>query len=416
MASFHYTAVSADGKQQTGTIEASDFISAGHQLKDQGLTPLDLRPERSFNWQEYFEGMATVPLKAKIAFIQNLDLLLKSGVAAPRALQIIAKQTANAKFKKIVESLGTAVESGKPLHEAMAEYPKIFSHIFISMIEVGELSGNLDKSLEYLRVQLQREANLKSKTKGAMIYPAVIVGAMVIIGVLLAIFVLPKLTETFKDFDTQLPLLTRIVIAISDFAAANAILVLVGMFILIIGLVLALRSVPGKRALAYVLLRFPMISAITKKINLARFSRILSSLMKSGISVVQGLGVTADALGNVYYQEALRDATENVKLGKPLTESLAKYDNLFPFLVTQMLAIGEETGNLEEILEELAIHNEEEIDDIMKNLSSIIEPLLLLVIGVVVGFLALALIMPIYNIGNNIGYIRTLAIIIEWHV
>jgi len=336
---------------------------------------------------------------------------MKSGVAAPRALQIIAKQTANPKFKKVVENLGTSVESGKPLHEAMAEYPKIFSHIFISMIEVGELSGNLDKSLEYLRVQLQRESDLKSKTKGAMIYPAVIVIAMIVIGVLLAIFVLPKLTETFKDFDSELPILTRIVIAISDFAAANSILVLVGMFVFAVGLVLALRSVPGKRVLAFGLLKFPMISAITKKINIARFSRILGSLMKSGISVVQGLGVTADALGNVYYQEALRDATENVKLGKPLTESLAKYENLFPFLVTQMLAIGEETGNLEEILEELAVHNEEEIDDTMKNLSSIIEPILLLSIGVVVGFLALALIMPIYNIGEGIGYIQTLAII-----
>lgn len=403
MATFNYTAASRDGKQQTGTIEAVDFMAAGHLLKEQGLVPLDLREHSSFNITEYLQGFATVPLKAKIAFIQNLDLLLRSGVAAPRAMRIIAKQTANRKFRKIVETLANDVESGKSLHQAMSAYPKIFSHIFLSMIEVGEISGNLEKSLEYLRLQLQREADLKSKTKGAMIYPAVIVTAMVIIGVLLAIFVLPGLTATFKDFDTDLPVLTQIVISISDFAAANSIIVIVGLIIVSSGFVMLLQTPPGKRALHWFLLHMPMIAPITKKINIARFARILGSLMKSGISVVQGLAVTGDALGNVYYKEVVHETANNVKVGKQLTESLAQHDKLFPFIVTQMLAIGEETGNLEQILEQLAEANEAEIDDTMKNLSSIIEPLLLLVIGVVVGFLALALIMPIYNISQSIS-------------
>jgi type IV pilus assembly protein PilC len=403
MSNFSYTAASKDGKQQTGVIEAANFLAAGHLLKEQGLVPMDIHEQSSFNWSSYFQGFGSVPLKAKIAFILNLDLLLKSGVAAPRALRIIAKQTGNRKFRAIIDSLANSVETGKSLHEAMAEFPKVFSHIFLSMIEVGELSGNLEKSLEYLRIQLQREADLRSKTKGAMIYPAVIVTAMIVIGVLLAIFVLPKLTATFKEFDTQLPILTRIVIVISDFAAANAVVVIVGLVVLVVGAFLGSRTVPGKRALAWFLLHMPMISPITKKINIARFSRILGSLMKSGISVVQGLAVTGDALGNVYYQEVLAETANGVKLGKSLTESLAKYPSLFPFIVTQMLAIGEETGNLEQILEQLAEANESEIDDTMKNLSSIIEPILLLIIGVVVGFLALALIMPIYNISQSIS-------------
>ncbi len=404
MPSFSYTAVSKDGKQQTGTIDAANFLAAGHLLKQQGLVPMDLQEKSNgFEWQEYIQGLATIPLKAKIAFIQNLDLLLKSGVAAPRALRIIAKQTGNRKFRGIIDNLATSVETGKSLHEAMAEYPKIFSHIFISMIEVGELSGNLEKSLEYLRIQLQREADLKSKTKGAMIYPAVIVSAMIVIGIVLAIFVLPKLTATFKEFNTQLPILTRIVIYVSDWMAANSVIVVIGFVAIVVGGVFAMRTPAGKRALAWFLLHMPMISPITKKINIARFSRILGSLMKSGISVVQGLGVTADALSNVYYQEVLQDTAESVKLGQPLTDSLAKHDKLFPFIVTQMLAIGEETGNLEDILEQLAQSHEAEIDETMKNLSSIIEPLLLLVIGVVVGFLALALIMPIYNITQSIS-------------
>ncbi len=403
MPNYTYTAVSKDGKHQTGEIEAANFLSAGHLLKEQGMIPMELNEKTSFNWKNYLQAFSTVGLKDKIAFIQNLGLLLKSGVSAPRAMRIIAKQTNNGKFRAIVEGLAASVESGKSLHEAMAAYPKVFSHIFLSMIEVGELSGNLETSLDYLHIQLQREADLKSKTKGAMIYPIVIITAMVIIGVLLAIFVLPSLVATFKDFDMELPLMTRIVIWFSDFFSAHAVIVIGAMIASVASVLLGIRTPPGQRLLATILLNFPMISPVVKKINIARFSRILGSLMKSGISVVQGLEVTADALSNVYYRDVLMQTAESVKLGQPLTESLAKHEKLFPFLVTQMISIGEETGNLEDILEQLAAHNEAEIDDTMKNISSIIEPLLLLVIGGVVGFLAMALIMPIYNIGSAIG-------------
>ncbi len=400
---FSYTAASKEGKQQTGTIEAANFIMAGHLLKEQGLVPMDLTEKNTFDWKIYFQKFSSISLKEKIAFIQNLHLLLKSGVSAPRAMRIISKQTSNFKFRGIVESMAGSVESGKALHEAMGAYPKIFSHIFISMIEVGELSGNLEKSLEYLRIQLQREADLRSKTKGAMIYPAVIVSAMIVIGALLGIFVLPKLTATFKEFGGELPFLTRVVVIISDFMANNAVLVLGMMVAVVVAIVVGLKTASGKRFMDFVLLHFPMIAPIVKKINIARFSRILGSLMKSGISVVQGLQVTSEALGNCYYQDVMREAANSVKLGKPLTEALSSNQKLFPFIVTQMLAIGEETGNLEQILDQLAEHNELEIDDTMKNLSSIIEPLLLLVIGAVVGFLALALIMPIYNISQSIS-------------
>jgi type IV pilus assembly protein PilC len=323
-------------------------------------------------------------------------------VSAPRALRIISKQTSNKKFHNIIESMATEVEAGKSLHEAMGSYPKVFSHIFVSMVEVGELSGNLEKSLEYLRIQLQREADLKSKTKGAMIYPGVILTAMVIIGLALSIFVLPNLTATFKEFDTKLPFTTKLVIEFSDYMAANSILVVSGFVGLIVGAIFGLRSKPGKRLLSRFILRMPLVNPLVKKINMARFARILSSLMKSGIAVVQGLQVTSEAMDNVFYKEVLAEAAESVKLGKPLTQALGEHERLFPFIVTQMLAIGEETGNLEDILDQLAQHFEAEVDDTMKNMSSIIEPILLLVIGGVVGFLALALISPIYNMSNNI--------------
>lgn len=403
MATFTYTAVNKDGSRESATIEAGSLLSAGHLLKEQGLVPLELEEKHQQKFWNWIKNVASVPLKEKIVFIENLHLMLKAGIAVPRGLRIITKQSRNRKFKVVLDQMANSVEAGKSLNEALADYPKIFSHIFISMIKVGEMSGDLEQSLEYLSIQLEREHDLKSKTKGAMMYPAVIVCAMVIIGILLAIFVLPKLTATFKEFNTQLPLTTRMVVNFTDFTSAHPIIILAVVVGLVAGAIAGFKTTAGKRAFNWFILHMPVINPIVKKINLARFSRILSSMMKSGISVVEGLQVTAEAMDNVYYKEVLMETSTNVKLGKPLTEALSQHENLFPVIVTQMLEVGEETGNIEAILQQLAESFEAEIDNTMKNLSSIIEPLLLLVIGGVVGFLALALISPIYSIGQNIN-------------
>jgi type IV pilus assembly protein PilC len=402
MPTFTYTAVNKDGSRESATVEAASLLAAGHLLKEQGLVPLELEEKHQQRFLTWLKNAASVPLKEKIVFIENLHLMLKAGIAVPRGLRIITKQSRNRKFKTILDQMANSVEAGKSLNEALSDYPKIFSHIFVSMVKVGEMSGDLEQSLEYLSIQLEREHDLKSKTKGAMMYPAVIVSAMVIIGILLAIFVLPKLTATFKEFNTQLPLTTRIVVSFTDFTSAHPVVILVALVAVVGAAVGFLKTPGGKRAFNWFLLHMPVINPIVKKINLARFSRILSSMMKSGISVVEGLQVTAEAMDNVYYKEVLMETSANVKLGKPLTQALSEHDNLFPVIVTQMLEVGEETGNIEVILQQLAESFEAEIDNTMKNLSSIIEPLLLLVIGAVVGFLALALISPIYSIGQNI--------------
>jgi type II secretory pathway component PulF len=213
MANFTYSALAKDGHRESGTVEAVDSLAAGHLLKEQGLMPVEISEEKAKAGFSLFSGFGSIKLREKIVFIEDLGIMIKSGIPAPRALKIIAKQTKNKKFKACVADVAHQVESGKTLHEALEQYPKIFSHIFVSMIKVGELSGNLEKSLEYLSVQLEREADLKSKTKGAMIYPSVILFAMIVIGFLMAVFVLPKLTATFKEFGGTLPLMTRIVIA-----------------------------------------------------------------------------------------------------------------------------------------------------------------------------------------------------------
>lgn len=400
---FSYHALAKDGSRQSGTLQAPSREAAGHLLKEQGLLPTEISASAGKSgWMSALSKISTISLNEKIAFVQNLEIMLKSGIAISRAMHIQLKQTKNPRFKSILTDLCAQVEAGKSLSEAMSKYEGVFSNIFLSMIRVGEMSGNLEKSLKYLAVQLQREADLKSKTRGAMIYPSVIVGAMVIIGILMGIFVLPKLTSIFKEFGSNLPLITRGVVALADFMSAHAFIVLGGVVVFTAGFVAFLKTPNGKYALDFTALHFLMISGIVKKINLARFSRILSSLLKSGIPIVEALQVASDSFGNVFYKEIVAKAASDVRLGKSLTQALEKDEKLFPVLVVQMLQVGEESGTTEEILSQLADHYEEEVDMILKNLSSIIEPLLLLFIGGIVGILAVALIMPIYNISQSI--------------
>lgn len=399
---FSYQAITKDGKKQSGIIEAATAIIAGHTLKEQGLIPTELTAQTGHRFAAGFTLMQGVKLQEKIVFIQDLSLMLKSGIPVARALGILSKQTHNKKFSKVLQELTQDIENGKALHESMEKFPKIFSQIFVSMIKVGELSGNLDQSLQYLSVQLEREADLKSHVRGAMIYPSVIVGAMIIIAVVMSIYVLPKLTGVFKDFNTELPVLTQMVMGFSDFMAGNALVVIAGLVVICGAVPTLLRTPPGKRAFDTFMVHMPILSPVVKKINLARFARVFSSLLKSGIPIVEGLHVAADSIPHVLYREAITEGADTVKTGNSLTDTLAKYEVLFPFIVVQMLQIGEETGNIESILEQLAVHYEAEVDLTLKNFSSIIEPLLLLVIGSIVGVLAYALIIPIYNIGSSI--------------
>src|SRR3989344_3577968 len=400
---FEYTAITKSGQRSTATIQAQPAAAAGHLLKEQGLLPLSVSPVKKSSIFASLKQFTTISLDEKIGFVENLSIMLKSGIPLTRAMQILVKQSSNMRFKAILSDIAAQVEGGKSLAEALGKHDKIFSGIFISMVKVGELSGSLDKSLEYLTIQLHREADLKSKVRGAMIYPAVIVAAMVIIGILMSIFVLPKLTSIFKEFGTvDLPFMTKVVIFIADFMSAHAIIMIILIIAAVTGVVMFYKTYQGKKAFDWLSVRMFVIGPIVRKINLARFARILGSLLKSGIPIVEGLDVAGNSLDNLPYRELIIKSGSEVRLGKNLTETLSKDEKLFPVLVVQMLQVGEESGPVEEMLGQLAVHYEEEVDTIMKNLSSIIEPLLLLFIGGIVGILAVALISPIYSISQSI--------------
>lgn len=394
---FTYQAINKLGATEKDTIEAATYRDAVNFLHQKGLIPVEIK-QPATGLQMDIGKFHRVSLQDKILFVQNLSIVMKAGIPLTKGLSILSKQTKNAKFKDALTQIHTDVEAGKSFAEALEKYPKIFPNIFVSMVRVGEISGNLDKNLEYLGIQLQREHELISKTKGAMIYPAVIVVTIFLVGILMSIFVLPKLIGIFKESGMELPLMTRMVIAFTDFMSNHTMLALGGMAVFFGGIYYALKTKQGMAIFDQILLKMPIFGEISRKINMARFSRIMSSMLKSGTPILEGLQISANSMGNSQYVLAITAVAEKVRIGRNLAASLEEYPKLFSYLATQMIGVGEESGNVDAILEELAVHYEQEVDETMRNLSSVIEPVLLLVIGGVVGILAMALISPIYNL------------------
>jgi type IV pilus assembly protein PilC len=343
-----------------------------------------------------------VPLKEKLFFIQYFGIMFKTGISLSVILRTLSKQTANKRFAKVIGEISIEVEKGKGLAESFRPHKGIFGDLFINMIEAGEVSGNLEKVLEQLYIQIKKQHELISKVKGALTYPVVLLIAMILIGVFMMIMVVPKLLEVFDSFETVLPLPTRILIAISDFMVNNILFLGVVVVFLILLFIKILKTYRGKYIFQSIILKMPIISSIVKKINLARFARTSSSLMKTDILIVRSFKITASVLGSLPYRKAIEEAGDKIETGGKINEILATYPKLFPPVVQQIVAVGEETGELSDILMELADFYEKEVDGIMTNLPAIIEPVLILLLGIGVGGMAVAIIMPMYSMTSTI--------------
>lgn len=351
---------------------------------------------------DYLMKLSRVPLKEKLFFVQNLGLMLKSGISLSVALTTLAGQTKNKYFIHVLSDLGLMVEKGTSFADSLRKYQKVFGEMFIHMVEAGELSGKLEDVLHELYVQMKKEHKLISKVKGALTYPAVILFAMFGIGTFMMIVVVPKITEMFDELEAELPLPTKIIMAVSDALVNNGILTLIGFIIFIIIFIQIYKNPKGKLFIQSGMLKTPIFGPIIKKINLARFARNISSLLKTDIMIIKSFEITAMVLGNLKYREALLEMAKKIKKGGKLNEVISQKPQLFPPVVNQMVAIGEETGELDNILSELAEFYEEEVDQTMENLPTIIEPLLILVLGLGVGGVAVAIIMPMYAITTAI--------------
>ncbi len=345
-----------------------------------------------------------IKLPQKIFFTENLRVMIKAGLSLTEALRTLALQTDHKGFKAVIQELNADVEKGQSLAQALAKHGRLFESIFVNMIAAGEVSGTLEKTLEQLTTQMRKDYDLISKVKGALTYPIVVLSATVLIGIGMMIFVIPQILSIFDEMgSTDLPLPTRILIACTNFFKHDWPFVLAGAVLGAIGFLWAIRRPLGERIWHRIVLGLPLVGPVIKKINLARFTRTLSSLLRTDIPIVQGLVITSDIVRNVYYHNACLATSEAIKKGETIAQVLERTPKLFPPLVVQMVAVGERAGTIDEMLEEIAEFYEKQVDQIMGNLSSIIEPILIILLGAGVGGIALAVITPIYALTMKFG-------------
>jgi len=338
----------------------------------------------------------------KIFFTQNLGVMLKSGLSASRALRTLTLQSSNPKFQRALAQVTRAVEKGNPIAKAMEAFPKIFPPIFINMIHAGEKSGQLERVLKELTIQLKNSHELKAKVKGAMMYPIVVMVAMVGIGAGMLIFVIPKLLGIFEEVNAELPLPTRILITISN-TLNDHILIFGPAFMLLVGaLIYATRTGTGQRIWHGMILKTPIIKGIALKINLAKVARTLGSLMATDMPIVDSLKLTGGVVSNVRYRASLAAIAGQVEKGKTISSELANFGGLYPPVTVQMVQVGEETGEIGNILIQLAEFYEEDVKQTMESLPTIIEPIMILILGGAVGGMAIAVIMPMFSLANAI--------------
>ena len=337
----------------------------------------------------------------KILFVHNLYIMVKSGLSLVEGLRILSEQMDNKRLKKILSEIKRQVEKGRQLSEVLSEYQKIFPSIYVSMIAAGETAGKMEAALLQVNNQMKKSHELAARIKGALIYPAVILVAMAGIGIEMVAFVLPKIIVMFNDFHAELPLPTRMLIWTVTTAEHYGLFIAIGLGAFIAFLVWLERKPRIRRTVHAFNLRLPIFGAIIKKINLASFTLTLSSLLQSAIPIVEAVKITASVLGNIKYQEDLLAAAEALKKGEPLSAALNRSPERFPPMAAQMIMVGEQTGELEQMLGELSEYYGDEVDNTMRNFSTIIEPVIILALGAAVAGIAVAVIMPMYSLAQS---------------
>lgn len=357
-----------------------------------------IKPKK--NLKEALINLLPIPISEKIFFANNLRVMVKSGLSLTEAVHTLGLQTTNRRFKMILDKIQEGVEKGQTLSENLKKYPTIFNEFFANIVAAGEVSGNLEKSLSELSSQMQKDHALTSKIKSAMTYPTVILiaSAGIVWGVLT--YVVPNIVSMFKGMTIQLPIATRIVMAASDTLTQYGAWVILGL-VIIGGSFFYLIKHQLRHPWHTVLIHLPIIGPISKKINLARFSRTLSSLLETDIPVVNSFEITSTVLNNVLYREAAIKIAEEIKKGVAIANTLALYPKLFPPLIVQMVAVGEKSGTIDELLKELANFYETEVDNVTASLSSIIEPILIIFLGGLIGGIALAIMTPIFSLSQQ---------------
>ena len=406
MPTFTYIGADKDGEEVKNTVTTDDRFGVYAEARKMGHTVSSIEEttkydiKRLLNVERLNYLLSRVKDDELIMVTRNLGSMLVAGLTISRALSVIERQSTNPRLKGVMKSLVEHINQGDQFHESLKLYPKVFNDLYVAMIKAREESGNMAQSLS---VQMEKANTLKKKIKGAMIYPTIVLTVMVIIAVLMMIYVMPEITGTFKGMDKELPGTTQFLIDASDFMVNYTFAAVGGLIGSVMGIIYLLKTKWGKIGTSWIIPKLPVIGILAKEANSARTARTLSSLLNSGVDVIQSIDITEEVLQNVFYKEVLREASRRVEKGTALSEVFIERKDLYPILVGEMILVGEETGQIAGMLGELAIFYEKEVERKTKDLSTIIEPLLMVVIGAGVGFFALALIAPIYSMSDGLN-------------
>ena len=411
MTKFSFIAVRQNGETVTSEIEANDRLSAINSIKSQDLKLISLKDANvvkpgTINFS--FGGKkkdGKVKSEEVVMFTRQMSAMVGAGVPILRSLNSMAQHAENPNFRKIINEVSKDIEGGMPFADALEKHPGAFGDIYVNMVRAGEAAGILDDILKRLALQQEKNASIRKKVKGAMAYPMVLIVITIVAFFGLMLFVLPMIGETIKDLageDAELPGLTKFMIAISQFFVHYWFIIFPVIGGVIWSVMTYIKTKKGKRNFHKLIIKMPVISRIIKKLAIARFTRTFSALTGAGVAVLEALDITARGVGNVIYEESLRSASERVKNGEILSRIIAEDEELYPAIVSQMLAVGEETGQTDKVLVKVADFYEEEVDTEISSLSSTIEPIMIVIMGTMVGLIAASVMLPITGLSQQI--------------
>lgn len=400
MAIFKYQAETKEGKRKGGQIIGLSENDVVLKLRKQELEPINV-VDITNDWDSKFLRLIA-PIKTKdlVIFSRQFAVMISASVPVVESLVILIDQTNNITLKNMIAEIAFEVESGSFLSDAFGKRPKVFSEFFVNIVRSGETSGKLDEVLNYLADEMEKSYDMVSKIKGAMIYPLFVTAGLVGVGIVLLVYVIPNLTAILTETNAKLPLSTQIVIGLSSFLQHYLLLVIIMMAGLGVALRFYLKTYAGKRQFDIIKLRMPIFGRLFKYIYLLRFSRSLSTLLKGGVTITRSLEIVADVVGNTIYRELILDTLESINDGNPLS-TVFESSSYIPKMVPQMIAIGEKTGKVDSILDRITAFYSRESDNMLDNLSKLMEPIIMVVMGVGVGVMVAAVLLPMYNLASQ---------------
>jgi len=398
---FNYQALDESGAKKRGTIDALNKTVAIAALQRRGLIVTSIKGEedKGILQMTLFER---VPLRDIVVMSRQISTLFSSQISALKAFTLLGTTTENDLLKKKLREIGNDLQAGSSISSALARHPDTFSSFYVSMVKAGEESGKLNEVFSYLADYLDRQYELTSKTRNALIYPAFVIVVFIVVMALMFTMVIPNLSTLLVESGQEIPVYTRIIIAISEFFVNYGIFILIAFVGAGVYLFFASRKESGKHALDNAKISLPLIGGLYKKMYLARISDNLSTMLSSGIAIVRSIEITGEVVNNRVYTKIMKDAEESVKAGSSFSKALSEHEQI-PQLVTQMIQVGEETGSLGDILKTLAVFYKREVDDAVDTLIGLIEPVMIVVLALGVGVLLAAVIVPIYNIASGIA-------------